>query len=813
MLCTRRSAIVKVCFVGIWVVAACASIQTASAQIVVSGSPNKDWSNSALKLWLRADAGITQTSGTVTSWADQSNSGYTATQSTAANSPTYNATLVGGTAGIAFDGSDFLSLSGSLNAYRSTFIVYRDTSTAAYVTPIGTIYGTPQNGGSYHGDGDDSRLFNGTYTSASTLNGQMVINGTSFTPLAAVGRPDNWTLNAYLASGTLQNRVTTIGADNYSSASRAINGGIAEILMYDNALTSPEVNSVGAYLTGKYSLSTLYGADQSWAGGDSGTWSNTANWSGAAVPTQFAIATLGGDVGAGGRTVTLSAPAVAGGLAFTDSNPATAGGITLTGSAVNLASLTTTWTPEVNVSGLGTGAAATIASVITGSHGMVKTGPGTLVLQGANSFSGTAAIREGAVRIASTVPGTGNSVLGAGSITLGDAATSARLEIASTGVNFGRGIALQPGGGELRMMIGSGGQRADMYVNATISGSGGLTISSGTTGVNPNRVITTVDATYTGATLVKSGAEFQVNRPTATGTGTPFGAGANGLGSAVTVEAGGFLTFYSGGSPGNPAGGVDATIAIGSLAGAGRVRGEETSLYNQGAKTIRIGGDGTSTVFSGVIANGGTEGSIGITKVGAGTLTLSGSSTYLGATVVEAGGLTVNGSLAATALSVASDATLGGAGTIGGPVSILGGGIVAPGTSPGTLTVNNAFSLADTSILNFELNPANTTIGGGINDLITGVTNLTLDGVLNISGTGSWASIADNTSWRLFNYSGALTNNSLSIGTAPTLGAGQSFQINTGTPGQVNLVIVPEPGALVLAGIGVAAAVWVRRRR
>jgi len=812
MLSMKRSAIVKVCFVGISVVVACASIQTASAQIVVSGSPNKDWSNNALKLWLRADAGITQTSGTVTSWADQSNSGYTATQSTAANSPTYNATLVGGTAGIAFDGNDFLSLSGSLNAYRSTFIVYRDTSTAVWVTPIGTIYGTPQDGGSYHGDVDVSRLFNGAFTSASTLNGQMVINGTSFTPLAAVGRPDNWTLNAYLASGTLQNRVTTIGADSNSTASRAINGGIAEILMYDNALTSPEVNSVGAYLAGKYSLSTPYGADQSWAGGDSGTWSNTANWSGAAVPTQFAIATLGGDVGAGGRTVTLSAPAVAGGLAFTDSNPATAGGITLTGSAVNLASLTTTWTPEVNVSGLGTGAAATIASVITGSHGMVKTGPGTLVLQGANSFSGTAAIREGAVRIASTVSGSGNSVLGSGSITLGDAATSARLEIASSGVNFERGIALQPGGGELRMMIGAGALRTDMYVNATISGSGGLTISSGTTGVNPNRVITIVDATYTGATLVKSGAEFQVNRAAATGTGTPFGAGANGLGSAVTVESGAFLTFWSGGVPGIGDGG-NATIAIGSLSGAGRVRGEETAGYNGGAKTIRVGGDGTSTVFSGIIANGGTEGSIGITKVGAGTLTLSGSSTYLGATVVEAGGLTVNGSLAATAVSVASGATLGGAGTIGGPVSILGGGIVGPGTSPGTLTVNNAFSLADTSILNFELNPANTTIGGGINDLITGVTNLTLDGVLNISGTGSWASIADNTSWRLFNYSGSLTNNSLSIGTAPTLGAGQSFQINTGTPGQVNLVIVPEPGALVLAGIGVAAAVWVRRRR
>jgi fibronectin-binding autotransporter adhesin len=173
----------------------------------------------------------------------------------------------------------------------------------------------------------------------------------------------------------------------------------------------------------------------------------------------------------------------------------------------------------------------------------------------------------------------------------------------------------------------------------------------------------------------------------------------------------------------------------------------------------------------------------------------------------------VNGSLANTAVSVASAAVLGGSGTIGGPVSILGGGIVAPGTSPGTLTVNNSFTLADTSILDFELNPTDFTVGGGINDLITGVTNLTLDGVLNISGAGDWTTIADNTSWRLFDYSGSLTNNALSIGTAPTLAAGQSFQIDTATTGQVNLVIVPEPSTALVAVVGAAVAALRWRRR
>lgn len=213
-----------------------------------------------------------------------------------------------------------------------------------------------------------------------------------------------------------------------------------------------------------------------------------------------------------------------------------------------------------------------------------------------------------------------------------------------------------------------------------------------------------------------------------------------------------------------------------------------------------------------------------VTKTGPGTIVIDAVNTYSGGTQVSAGELRVNGALGAGAVSVASDAVLGGGGVISGPVSIQRGGAIAPGNSPGTLTVTNSFTLAEGAILRFELNPTNRVSGGGVNDLITGVTNLTLDGILNVTGVGDWTTLPGNAAWRLFTYSGILTDNGVTLGAMPTLSGGQSFAIDVTTPGEVNLVVVPEPsvaalitvglaGIAAICGAGAAKCGEVRRRR
>jgi len=250
------------------------------------------------------------------------------------------------------------------------------------------------------------------------------------------------------------------------------------------------------------------------------------------------------------------------------------------------------------------------------------------------------------------------------------------------------------------------------------------------------------------------------------------------------------------------------TVAFGQASGGTgtiTLSGAGTLLGNTTVETVR------DTTLSQALGGG-----FSLTKTGTGSLTLSGTSTFTGTTTVGGGTLAITGSLAGGAVTVQSGATLGGSGTIGGATSILGGGILAPGTSPGTLIITNTLALADTSILSFELDAADQTVGGGINDLVTGVTDLTLGGVLNVTGIGDFSTVTQGTIWRLINYSGSLSGGGFTIGSAPSLGSGLSYEVDTGTAGQVNLVVVPEPATfvwLLAGGIGIAAARRFRDRR
>lgn len=211
-------------------------------------------------------------------------------------------------------------------------------------------------------------------------------------------------------------------------------------------------------------------------------------------------------------------------------------------------------------------------------------------------------------------------------------------------------------------------------------------------------------------------------------------------------------------------------VAVGSIEGSGS--------YVLGSNTLTTGTINTTTTVSGIISGSGGS----LVKTGTATLTLSGLNTYTGSTVVNSGGLKLNGSLATGAVQVNSGATFSGTGIAGGSVTIANGGILAPGNSPGTLTVGS-LTLNNGSILNYDLSTAGI-VGGGVNDLVIVNGALTLDGTLNITNAGGF-SVG---TYRLFNYTGLLTDNSLSIGVIPGGFTSGQFSIQSGS-GQVNLIV------------------------
>jgi len=446
------------------------------------------------------------------------------------------------------------------------------------------------------------------------------------------------------------------------------------------------------------------------------------------------------------------------------------------------------WSGSGNVFALGTGGSATYSGPT-----IIGTGLGATSLVGLVNPNSAYSVNGGAFFDVSGVTGTIGSLGGGyGVVSNYRVSSPATLSIGSLNTDSQYEGRIEDGFSTLSITkVGTG--RLTFLDFGTNTYTGVTTVSQGVLNIRTGSALGSTAA----GTVVASGAALEMQGGITVGAEalSLAGAGAGGAGAVRNISGtntyGGAITLSSA---------TRINSDLGRLTLSGAVGG--------GGQDLTIGGAGTVTISGNIATAGGS-----LTKDGAGTLVLSGSNAYSGGTGVNAGTLAVNGSLGSGLVSVASAATLMGSGTIGGAVSILGGGIVAPGTSPGTLTVNDAFTLADTSILNFEFNAQDTTVGAGINDLITGVTNLTLDGVLNITGSGDWTSIANNTTWRLFNYTGTLTNSVLSIGAQPTLGAGQTLQISTATEGQVNLVIVPEPGGILLAAVGMAVAAWRARRR
>ena len=148
--------------------------------------------------------------------------------------------------------------------------------------------------------------------------------------------------------------------------------------------------------------------------------------------------------------------------------------------------------------------------------------------------------------------------------------------------------------------------------------------------------------------------------------------------------------------------------------------------------------------------------------MGTGTLTLTGANTYTGLTKVDGGTLAINGTTPG-AVEVNSGAMLMGTGTIGGTVTVNSGGTLAPGASPGKITVGGLI-LSSGGTLAMELGGI---AAGTQYDQVVSTGAFSLAGALNVSLVNGFAPSAGQ-SFNLFDW--GTVSGTFSTLSLPTLG-------------------------------------------
>jgi autotransporter-associated beta strand protein/T5SS/PEP-CTERM-associated repeat protein len=564
----------------------------------------------------------------------------------------------------------------------------------------------------------------------------------------------------------------------------------------------------------------------------------------------------GGLTKSGSGTLTLSGlntytgtTAISGGvLSAGNANALGGGNITLTGGTLQYtaASAGQDWSTRFKNSTSAivldtNGQNVTLAGVIDSSNtgGLIKIGSGTLALSAANTLTGAVQFNGGSVAF--------SGGLSPSDFRIGEAA-------ADSGVMTMTGGTLSPTG---FFRVGSNG-------TGTLNQSGGLiTFTAAQQLPSIGRLVGSVgQMTISSGTFQLTGnpATAQALQVGASGTGTLTISG-NGVVDTGTASIGNGLLVV-GQNAGTGAGIVNldgGTLRTGRIGTTGTAAATSTFNFNGGTvvalksnAAFMRGLTNTYVKASGaVIDTNGNDISIaqalldgagggGLTKNGAGALTLTAANTFTGSTAVNGGSLVVNGSLAG-GVAVAAGSTLAGSGSVG---AISGAGSVEPGNSPGILTATSVDPSSNMSFA-FELTGAAPAYGSptnSVNDLLwlTGgtpfTTSLTSANTVSLYLTPAAAEAGTVTGGfftagqvdfltsiqgAAFSYFVQDPNGTFPYGgqnykTLAQYDPAKSVTISTvaANGGQVmQMVVVPEPGALVLAGVGMAIAAWMARRR
>ena len=288
---------------------------TASVTMPAAGPADMPTAN--LRLWLRADAGITEGAGRVVAWYDQSTQANQATQSTTVKQPVLVTNAVNGRPAVRFNAaqSQYFNLTNFMNGATEgeIFAVLKAGPGAGSglwrLGPGANV--TSYAAGSGITDDFGSTAVRSTGTPAASLG--------SFTLYNISAKSGSW-ISRFDGAVHFTANTNTVGFNtlpllglNYTAA--YFSGDIAEVIVYDHALTSTDRDAVGRYLQAKYALpgitapnvpgsltATTLSTTQTYL-----TWTDT--------PTPGIIYTVERQTGAGAFTAVSD---VTGGLGYLD---------------------------------------------------------------------------------------------------------------------------------------------------------------------------------------------------------------------------------------------------------------------------------------------------------------------------------------------------------------------------------------------------------------------------------------------------------------------------------------------------------------
>jgi fibronectin-binding autotransporter adhesin len=692
----------------------------------VSGTSNGDWNVGTTANWLIPPSAATTFADGDEAVFNDSAAGTTAVTLAAGVSPSMT-TIDNTTKNYSFTGAGGIAGSGSLLKLGSGTATMSTANTYTGTTTIG--------GGRF----EVATLADGGVASplgaASAAAGNLVISGGT---LAITG-----------AGATATDRGFTVGAAG---------GGLEVTQAGGTATFSGDVAAAGAFRkTGAGTLALT----------------GTSN----ALGTAGSFAALAVD---GGRLSLAGSGSTAASQINTVTGQAWVGGAS--GGTLAMANSSLDVTGDTIV---GNSAGATGAVSLEGNSRLTSAGP--VLLANGSSSAGSMVVAGSSVLTGSNYMSVGN--LGSGTLTVRDTASvsvpgdlniadlagsSGALLIEGGTVTAGQFYAGKngPSTGNVTVSGGSLSSTGDMTFGWKASSTGNMTLSAGSLAAAGNLTVGGAGLstwTQTGGTATSVGTVFFAREGIASRANVTVSAGLLGqtgsTGALVVGEQGeGYLTIAGSGRvlaagdggivlSGGTTGLGDVALDGGTLEVSRVQRGSGFGYLKLNGGTLKAAANANPSFMSGldiaevqaggsfIDSNGQTIGIAqvltgpgGITKIGEGTLRLTGASTYAGPTTVSAGTLLVNGdqSGATGPVTVASGATLGGIGTVGGDTTIESGATLTPGASPGTLTFAQGLTLAAGGNYNWQILNASGTAGD-----TNGWDLVSVGGALNVASTSA----------------------------------------------------------------------------